>query len=144
MTYNAVRKVSRSRAIAMSPLGKESIWLRILAETFCSWLDVCFISSAYKHFLFWDPPLPPSLQGETMGIESLMKGHKRVDLGARTWYSHALWHPQGSGSTKTPSSRSSAITGGPSSRAIHATRIATCRPSSTRGSAAALRTTEEH
>jgi hypothetical protein len=22
----------------MSPLGKESIWLRILAETFCSWL----------------------------------------------------------------------------------------------------------
>jgi len=67
-----------------------------------------------------------------------MRGHKRVDLGVRTWYSHALWHPQGSGSTKTPSSRSSAIIGGPSRRAIRGTRSATCRPSSTSGSAAAL------
>src|SRR5215475_10975728 len=39
MTYNAVRKVSRSRSMAMSPLGKGSIWLRILTETFCSCPD---------------------------------------------------------------------------------------------------------
>jgi len=40
-----------------------------------------------------------------------MRGHNRVALGARTWYRPALWSPQGSGSTKTLSSRSSAITG---------------------------------
>ena len=36
MPYNAVRKVSRSRSMAMSPVGKGSIGLRILTETFCS------------------------------------------------------------------------------------------------------------
>src|SRR5712671_3938317 len=90
-------------------------------------LDVHFISSAYKNFLFEDPPFCPSLQGETMGRGGLRRVHNRVDLGARTWYRPALWQPQGSGSTKTPSIRSSAITGGPSSSAIRATRIATCR-----------------
>src|SRR5215510_3967646 len=58
-----------------------------------------------------------------------------MDLGARTWYRPALWPLQSSGSTKTPSSRSSAITGSPSSSTNRATRIATCRPSSTTCSA---------
>ena len=35
---------------------------------------------------FENPLFCPSLQGETMGREGLMRGHKRVDLGARTWY----------------------------------------------------------
>src|SRR5713226_1978950 len=52
---------------------------------------------------------------------------KQVDPGGRVWSSHLPWHTTDSGSTKTPSSRSSAITGGPSSSAIRATRIATCR-----------------
>src|SRR5712692_6708335 len=81
---------------------------------------------------FENPLFCPSLQGKTRGRERRMKVHNRLDLGARTWYRHALWPPQGSGSTKTPSSRSSAITGGPSSSAIHATRIAMYRPSSTK------------
>src|SRR6266403_2418859 len=85
------------------------------------------LSAAYKNFLFEDPSFCPSLQGKTMGREGLRRMPNRVDLGARTWYRPALWPPQGSGSTKTPSSRSSAITGGPSSSAIRATRIATCR-----------------
>src|SRR6266481_4678440 len=76
------------------------------------------LCAAYKNFLFEDPPFCPSLQGETMGRGGLRGVHNRVDLGARTWYRPALWQPQGSGSTKTPSSRSSAITGGPSSRVI--------------------------
>jgi hypothetical protein len=64
---------------------------------------------------FEDPLFCPSLQGETMGREGLMRVHNRVDLGARTWYRHALWQPPFSGSTKTPSSKSSAITGSLSS-----------------------------
>src|SRR6266404_2815274 len=66
---------------------------------------------ATANFLFEHPLFCPSLQGETRGREGLRRVHNRVDLSARTWYSHALWQPQGSESTKTPSSRSSAITG---------------------------------
>src|SRR5262249_56648470 len=66
-------------------------------------------------------------QGGAQGSEG-----KQVDPGGRVWYSHLPWHTTDSGSTKTPSSRSSAITGGPSSSAIRATRIATCRPLSTK------------
>src|SRR6266849_4436124 len=62
-------------------------------------------------------------QGGAQGSEG-----KQVDPSGRVWYSHLPWHITDSGSTKTPSSRSSAITGGPSSSAIRATRIATCRP----------------
>jgi len=36
MTYQAVRKVARARSLVLSPVGKGSIWLRILAETFGS------------------------------------------------------------------------------------------------------------
>src|SRR6266481_8086132 len=62
-------------------------------------------------------------QGGAQGSEG-----KQVDPSGRVWYSHLPWHITDSGSTKTPSSRSSAITGGPSSSAIRATRSATCRP----------------
>ncbi len=71
-------------------------------------------------------------QGGAQGSEG-----KQVDPSGRVWYSHLPWHITDSGSTKTPSSRSSAITGGPSSSAIRATRIATCRPLSTKCSAVA-------
>src|SRR5262249_15953322 len=71
-------------------------------------------------------------QGGAQGSEG-----KQVDPGGRVWYSHLPWHTTDSGSTKTPSSRSSAITGGPSSSAIRPTRIATCRPLSTKCSAVA-------
>src|SRR5881397_2128685 len=71
------------------------------------------VNAAHARYLeririsFFEHPLfCPPLQWETMGRGSLMGGHKRMDLGARTWYSHAPWHQQGSGSTKTPSSRS--------------------------------------
>src|SRR5712691_665003 len=67
-------------------------------------------------------PLSRELGG-AQGSESM-----QVDPRGRVWYSHLPWHITDSGSTKTPSSRSSAITGGPSSSAIRATRIATCRP----------------
>jgi hypothetical protein len=70
------------------------------------------LNIAYKNFLFEDPAFWPSLQGKTMGREGLRRVQNQLDLGARTWYRPALWHPQGSGSTKTPSNRSSAITGG--------------------------------
>ena len=85
-----------------------------------------------------NPFFSPSLQGETMGRESLRKGPKRVALGARPWDSPALWPPPGSGATKTPASRAAALTGGPVSRAIRGTRLAPGRPSSTSCSAAAL------
>src|SRR5262252_8300487 len=95
------------------------------------------LTGVYKNFLFENPPFCPSLQGETRGREGLRRVPNRVDLGTRTWYRPALWQPPCSGSTKTSSSRSSAITGSPSSRAIRGTRIATCRPSSTKCSAVA-------
>src|SRR5215831_3819676 len=83
---------------------------------------VWLLTRAYKNFLFENPPFCPSLQGKTMGNEGLRRVPNQVDLGVKTWYSHVLWQPQGSGSIKTPSSRSSAITGGTSSRAIRGTR----------------------
>src|SRR5262245_5510874 len=81
------------------------------------------LCAPYKNFLFENHPFCPSLQGKAMGSEGLRRVPNQVDLGVKTWYSHVLWQPQGSGSTKTPSNRSSAITGGPSSRAIRGTRI---------------------
>ena len=87
---------------------------------------------------FENPLFSPSLQGEMRGRESLMRGHNRVELGARTWYSHALWQPSVNGATKIPSSRSSAITGSPLRSTSRATETAMCRPLSTRCSAAVL------
>src|SRR2546426_12422188 len=92
------------------------------------------IIQAYKNFLFCCPCSPLSRdQGGAQGSEG-----KQVDPGGRVWYSHLPWHTTDSGLTKIPSSSSSAITGGPSSSAIRVIRIATCRPSSTRGAAVAL------
>jgi hypothetical protein len=48
------------------------------------------LCAAYKNFLFENLPFCPSLQGEPMGREGLMRVENRVDLGARTWYRHAL------------------------------------------------------
>ena len=48
------------------------------------------LTGAYKNFLFENSPFCPSLQGETMGREGLRRVHTRLDLGARTWYRHAL------------------------------------------------------
>src|SRR6266436_1939465 len=82
------------------------------------------VNLAYKNFLFCCPCSPLSRdQGGAQGSED-----KQVDPGGRVWYSHLPWHTTDSGSTKTPSSRSSAITGSPSSSTSRATRIATCRP----------------
>src|SRR5467141_3007104 len=76
---------------------------------------------AYKNFLFCCPCSPLSRdQGGAQGSED-----KQVDPGSRVWYSHLPWHTTDSGLTKTPSSRSSVITGCPSNSAIRATRIAT-------------------
>ena len=62
----------------------------------------------------------PALPGEAMGREELRRAKSRLASAARPWYRRALWHSQGSGSTKTPSSRSSAITG-PSQNKISST-----------------------
>src|SRR2546430_6031537 len=86
-------------------------------------LDEAYLERIRISFLCY-PCFPLSRdQGGAQGSEG-----KQVDPGGRVWYSHLPWHTTDSGSTKTPSSRSSVITGCPSNSAIRATRIATCRP----------------
>ena len=107
--------------------ARDVAWLPGWHKTRALPLRICYpLTRTYKNFLFENPPYCPLLQGETIGREGLRGVQNRVDLGARTWYRPALWPPQDSGSTKTPSSRSSAITGRPSRSTSRGTRTVMC------------------
>jgi len=115
----------------------EGVVEKCLAHQRCEESAQRALSQRIRIFLFEPPLSVPSLQGETRGREGLMRGQPGWSLSARMWYRPALWHHNPAGQQDT-SSRSSAITGSPSSSAIRVTGIAMCRLSLTRCSAVAL------